>query len=358
MANLPLVIQTALDELAAHYESFEQNDRGANGYLFFATNRITKAAIAIKFYAGEYGAARHDEPTQLSAIRSKNVLPILDARNVSDEWGYFITPRCFEGDLDDLIAEQPSAHHAIDVALGICNGVSAIHALKMLHRDLKPGNIVLLNGNPQIADFGSVRILENEDGTVSASRHSILFRPPESFAESRYSMKGDLYQIGIVTFQILGGNLPYDGEEYLSAKELKQYKSLKDHADRSIFIDTVIKNKIIKGELINLRTLPPWIGGSAKRALRAILNPDPASRVSTIADVAAELTQIRASVANWQWNGDIAKLTTPGRIVEIRQTDDDHNFYLPYVSKDGGPFRKAPGMSAAPLAELVDKFSA
>jgi serine/threonine protein kinase len=143
MCALPEAVEKALLELAAHYRDFEQVNRGANGYLFFAKNNVTNASVAIKFYAGELGEARHDEPRQLCLIKNRNVLPILDARSVSEEWGYFATPRCFEGDLDDLIATQPSVHGALDVALGICNGVSAIHALNMLHRDLKPGNIVM-----------------------------------------------------------------------------------------------------------------------------------------------------------------------------------------------------------------------
>ena len=68
MTGLPGAIDAALSELATHYRDFEQNDRGANGYLFFAKNKITGAGVAIKFYAGEQGEARHDEPRQLCSI--------------------------------------------------------------------------------------------------------------------------------------------------------------------------------------------------------------------------------------------------------------------------------------------------
>jgi hypothetical protein len=67
-------------ELQAHYGDFEQIDRGANGYLIFAKNKITGASVAIKFYAGEQGESRHDEPRQLCRIKNRNVLPILDAK--------------------------------------------------------------------------------------------------------------------------------------------------------------------------------------------------------------------------------------------------------------------------------------
>jgi len=128
MFSIPSEIASTIKALDAHYTDFVSNDRGANGYLWFAKNRISHAEVAIKFYAGEPGDRRHDEPRQLSTISSPNVLPVLDARNVSDDWAYFITPRCNGGDLDDLINARPSVHEAIDVVLGIRTGESAVHA--------------------------------------------------------------------------------------------------------------------------------------------------------------------------------------------------------------------------------------
>ena len=102
-SDLPQEIQTCLKELEAHYADFESVERGGSGFLWFARNLISQAEVAIKFYAGETGDRRHDEPKLLSQLQSPNILPIHDARNVSKDWGYFITPRCHGGDLDDLI---------------------------------------------------------------------------------------------------------------------------------------------------------------------------------------------------------------------------------------------------------------
>jgi serine/threonine protein kinase len=355
MSDLPEVLRAELDALSNHYDSFERNDRGANGYLLFARNKVTGAQIAIKFYAGAPGETRHDEPKQLSAIRSGNVLPILDARNISDEWGYFITPRCFEGDVDDLVATQPSVLSAIDVALGICNGVSAIHKMKMVHRDLKPGNIVLLHGTPQIADFGSVRQF-SETGAVNASQHSVLFRPPESFASGQYNEQGDIYQLGLVTYQLLGGVLAYDGELYLTTQQKKNYLAITDPVDRSIFVDMVIRDRSERGKLLDFNSFPPWINGSAKRLLRSIVHPDPSQRMRTVGDVGAALTQIRASMANWSWDGDTARLITGDRTIELRPNLDESAIYEPYLSKSGGAFRKVPNLVPTTLSVLVTKF--
>jgi hypothetical protein len=68
--KLPQEILECLQELEAHYSDFEMNERGGNGYLWFAKNRISQAEVAIKFYAGESGDRRHDEPKLLSQIQS------------------------------------------------------------------------------------------------------------------------------------------------------------------------------------------------------------------------------------------------------------------------------------------------
>lgn len=353
MNILPKEIEETLKELSEHYEHFEANERGANGYLYFAKNKISSADVAIKFYSGEPGEHRHDEPRQLSAIESPYVLPIMDARNISDDWAYFITPRCFEGDLDDLIESKPSVHSAIDVVLGICNGSSTIHSLGMLHRDLKPGNIVMHNGTPRIADFGSVRAFESGAEDMTASRHSILFRPPESFETSRYNIKGDIYQIGIITYQLLGGTLHYDGEQYLNKREAKEYSEIHDLTDKSIFIDKIIEKNIKNGNLLCFKSLPPWIDCAARRALNIMTNPNPDKRLSSVSDVAAALTHMRCSLSDWKFNGTNAVLTTCDRTIELR---DCKNGRYEAFHVRGTNVRRVSGVPVCALAEIIQHF--
>ncbi|PMR76062.1 protein kinase domain-containing protein [Billgrantia endophytica] len=349
--DLPPAIIEALDHLQKHYEGFERNDRGANGYMIFARNSVSHMDVAIKFYYGEPGDGRHDEPRQLTAVANPNVLQILDARVVSDEWGYFITPRCFEGDLDDLISACPEAHRAIDVALGICSGCSAIHALKMLHRDLKPGNIVVSSGQPRIADFGSVRRLSNDTEDINASKHSILYRPPESFGSGRYSVRGDVYQIGLVTYQLLGGLLPYDGTEYFSARQRNEYAAIADEVERSLFIDDVIQQKAEAGRMVDMSTLPGWIDGASRRAIKRMTHPDPNNRLASTADVAAELTSMRTRIQNWRWQNNIPTITLPTGTVELRPTENS-DIYVAYKDAGNG-FRRMPRIDPGPVNQIA-----
>lgn len=352
--NVPQEVRVALEALEEHYRDFQEINRGANGYLFFACNRISEANVAIKFYGGVPGEARHNEPRQLSQIISANVLPILDARNVSDEWAYFVTPRCTGGDLDDFISARPSVYSAIDAALGACAGASAIHAQKMVHRDLKPANIVMDRGAPRIADFGSVKALLAGETETSASQHSILYRPPESFQTLRCGIKGDVYQIGLLVYQLFGGALPYDGRAYLTSKERLTYDLIPDPIDQSIFVDGAIRRRAESGRLIDMRSLPPWITNTAQRAIRDMTCPNPDDRAGCTGDVAAHLSRLRTVLADWRWNGAVAILERENLITELRPIGS--NLFEAFQQRNGD-FRRVSGAKAATLQALVTKFS-
>ncbi|MBF0098780.1 MAG: protein kinase [Magnetococcales bacterium] len=353
MCSYPDDVKEGLDVLGHHYTDFEENIRGANGYLFFATNKVSYQKVAIKFYYGQPGERQHDEPRQLAAIISPNVLQILDAKNINDELSYFVTPFCNEGDIDDLIRSQPSAHRAINVATAICQGVSAIHAKQMVHRDLKPGNIVLDNGIPKIADFGSVRAIEEGKSTTCASRHSILYRPPESFTENQYGKCGDVYQIGLLTYQMLGGKLSYDGEDYLTRKDRIKYKALSDLVDRSILLDDAIESRICDGTLVNFSSLPPWVSSSTKQCLKSLIALNVGDRISMVSEAAARLSRVRSTLCDWRWNDGIASLSQQ---IEVRPVGGEQ--YEAFHLGRTGSVRRMQGVSRGTLQQVVNQVSA
>jgi len=353
-SDLPQEIQDCLKELERHYSDFEEVERGGNGYLWFAINRISQAQVAIKFYAGESGTRRHDEPKLLSQLQSPNILPIHDARNVSEDWAYFITPRCHGGDLDDLIKLRPSVHHAIDIVLGIAHGVSEIHARGMVHRDLKPGNIVMEGSIALIADFGTVRMIDPNSHVTTASQHSSLYCPPESWVTNTYSRSGDVYQLGLVTYQLLGGAVHYDGRDYLSASELKKYGKIPDRIDQSLFVDQAIQRKVKAGTLAEMSTLPPWIGPAAIRVLRSMLTPNPSVRLASMADLTAAMHKMRCHTEDWSFDGNVAKLTQNGRVLELRPTNSGAYEAFQQIKSS---FRRVPGVKPGTLAELVKRYS-
>lgn len=328
--------------------------RGASGYVFFAKNRVTDQEVAIKFYYGESGHTRHDEPRLLGLVQSPNVLRILDARVVSDDLAYFVTPRCKGGNLDDLIDSAPTAEDAVDLTLGVCAGVSAIHAAGLLHRDLKPANIVIEKGVPLIADFGSVRALPAGVDVIPASGHSILYRPPEAFDGGSYGRPGDIYQIGIIAYQLLGGSLPYDGTQYLGRQERATLATLTDTADRSIFVDECIKARVMSGSLLDFKTLPPWVDRSTVRVVKMMTVTDPSLRYYAVSQAAAALTRI-GKLPKWRRIPGGARLEGRRQAVELHPVEGG-NLFEAFVVRASG-VRRAPGSKPATLQSLVKRFS-
>lgn len=83
-------------------------------------------------------------------------------------------------------------------------------------------------------------------------------------------------------------------------------------------------------------------------------NPDPKSRCGSEAVVAAALTQLRASSANWRRNGEGAVLRTKGRTIELGPTDERLSFYQAYPASNlGAPFRRIPGSKPGSLDDVL-----
>jgi serine/threonine protein kinase len=299
--SAPDEIKNALKELSKNYKFTKEVEKGANGYLFFGQNRILGTKVAAKFYYWGGKKEYHAEPQNLAAIKSDNILTIQDASLIDNDWAYFVTPFCPKGDLDNYIeATQFGNLAAIDLAGAVLSGLSYLHAANFLHRDLKPSNIYI-DDNEQavIGDFGSLKAIPDGKNEIPASSHSILYRPPETILHNTFSHKGDIYQVGIVFYQLLGGRLPYDEMAWMSKSEVKHYNELTDNVDRSIYVDQCIKTKITKGKVVDLKTLPPWVPEPIKKVVRRATNYNPDKRYENATEFRADLHKIRPSTLDW-----------------------------------------------------------
>lgn len=210
-------IRSSLETIGQQVEIERFANKGANGYVFFGRNKILNRKVAIKYYYWGSDPRLHDEPRLLSQIESPYVIPVLNAGPVGSNWAMFQTPYCEYGDLDGMIeATTLSTHAAIDRITEVLTGLSVLHTSDLVHRDTKPGNILIGDtGCAMIGDFGSVKAVSEEGRVNSASGQSALYRPPESFSHSEYTKVSDIYQCGLVFFQLLGGHLPSKERELL-----------------------------------------------------------------------------------------------------------------------------------------------
>ncbi|MCW6509628.1 serine/threonine protein kinase [Lichenifustis flavocetrariae] len=295
--NTPDAVRLTVERLGDTYLIEEENREGGNGFVFMARNRVLGTQVVIKFYNWEGDHRYHLEPQVLTGFASTNVLKVLDAGVVDQSWSYYVSPFCAERSLQKL--DRPvGVLKAHSIVSDILTGLTYLHGSHYLHRDLKPGNIYLHDGRAVIGDFGSLVRLPDGQSEVPASRHSLLFRPPESVQSDRYGKPGDIYQVGMILFFLMGGHLPTEEAAWLTAKELGEYQA-KSYPDNTIFADDCIKGRIARGKVLDLTTVCPWTPNMFTRAIRRACRLNPADRFVTAADFLAELSTARSSLADW-----------------------------------------------------------
>jgi serine/threonine protein kinase len=205
------------------------NSEGANSYAFSAFRPGLSTKVFIKATYGPPSAIFR-EPSALKralGTGTANVVRVVDAWVHKDE--LYVVQDYVDGiSISELLAENPlgvSTHCALQIAEGLLNGVSHLHSCGMLHRDIKPGNVMLdSSSTPLLADFGSA---DSHDSSqrCPASAHTALYRPPEAWgSQGWFSKCSDVYQVGMVFAQLVHGPLSSRDSDYLDRAAKKDLR--------------------------------------------------------------------------------------------------------------------------------------
>ena len=354
--SAPEEIKAQLKILAQDIKLTREETKGGNGYLFFGKNRILNTCVAVKFYYWGGDHKYHAEPNALASINSPHVLSVQNAGLLNGDWAYFVTPYCSNGDIDDVIARTDLAIlKAVDLTCQILIGVGALHERRILHRDLKPANVYVGDNNQSIiGDFGSIKHMPEGLTSIPASSHAVLYRPPESIETNSYGFAGDIYQCGLILYQLLGGSLPYDEVSWLSTAERHTYDELGRDADKSIFADQCLKSKILTGRVLDMASLPPWVPGKLKRTIRKAVHIDPNKRYPSASAFHVHLNNIRSDVPDWALEDGMPVLRAATSFRVCNEASE------PYVqkSRNGSRWRKDNSFQGTSVADLVTEISA
>jgi serine/threonine protein kinase len=315
---LPRAVQDKIQSLFETYEIEGREAKGANGWLFYATNKVTGIKVAIKFYFWGNIPDLHAEPRSLAQFNSPYIVQILSAELIKDGWACFITPR-FPEDLEGAIARSAlSTHRALNVGINILSGLGALHATSIVHRDVKPANILLsVDGVAAIGDFGSVATILAGAGDVPSSQHSVLYKPPESFETGRFGPSGDIYQVGVTLYEACGAGLPKDPQTWMSKKEVDAYERLDSDFDKSQFEDSIIASAVCGGRLIKVERLPFYVSKRMRSVITAMTSKDPEKRVGSAAGAMALLVEARRKSIDWVPEGAAARGIFEGGSVRV-----------------------------------------
>ena len=209
----------------AGYRIERRLGRGGMGILYLALEPGLERRVALKLIAPEAAAdevfaQRFAEESRIAAsIEHPNVVPIYAA---GEERGVpWIAMRYVAGsDLGRRIAREgrlgPAQAAALVAQVG--NGLDAIHAAGLIHRDVKPAN-VLLSGDPgsehaYITDFGVARNIATESGLTQTGRFvgTLDYVAPEQISGEPIDARVDVYALGCLLFKLLTGEVPFPGE--------------------------------------------------------------------------------------------------------------------------------------------------
>ena len=203
--------------LAERYEIGEEIGRGAFSVVYAARDRVVDAGIAVKLLVpppAVAAQARERMRREVKAARSLSHPNVVSVYDFADHggWSFIAMERVAGPDLHVRVRERgPLApDDAAHVAAGIAGALSAAHRRGVLHRDVKPQNILLdPDGRARLTDFGSARLDDAASLTQTAAVVGTLaFTAPEVLAGDRGDARADVYALGITLYFALTGALP------------------------------------------------------------------------------------------------------------------------------------------------------
>lgn len=167
--------------------------------------------------SGELVARFREERQILAQLNHPNIAQLLDGGITPDGRPYFVMEFVDGSSLSDHCARTaPTVEARCRLFIDICAAVACAHRNLVVHRDLKPGNILVTpEGNPKLLDFGIARFIEVSDGaakqlTVAARRrYTPDYASPEQVLGLPVTTSADIYSLGALLFQLLAGNRPH-----------------------------------------------------------------------------------------------------------------------------------------------------
>jgi hypothetical protein len=208
--------------LAGRYELGEVIGRGGMGTVYRATDLILRRTVAVKVLPA---ALAESDPTHVArferearaaaSLNHPGVVAVYDSG--ADEATRFIVMECVAGqDLAAVLRDQAPLEpaRAVSIAERVADALAAAHAAGIVHRDVKPANVMLAaDGSVKVLDFGIARALDGATLTHGASvLGSAAYMAPEQALGERADERSDIYSLGCLLYAMLTGRPPFTGE--------------------------------------------------------------------------------------------------------------------------------------------------
>ena len=219
--------------LGNRYEVLENVGNGGMATVYRAKDKILNRNVAIKVLKDEFANDQEFikrfqiEAQSAAALSHPNIVSIYDVANEGDI--HYIVMELIEGEtLKDVIKKEGKLDwkRSVEIASQIASGLSIAHKNHIVHRDIKPHNIIITKeGIAKITDFGIAKATSSS--TINANANlmgSVHYFSPEHARGGYTDEKSDIYSLGVVLYEMVTGKLPFDGDSAVSVamKHLKE----------------------------------------------------------------------------------------------------------------------------------------
>jgi CheY-like chemotaxis protein len=220
----PITELTTGVTFARRYQIIEELGHGGMGRLYKVLDKEIQEKVALKLLNPEIASDEEtierfrNELKLARRISHKNVCRMFDINR--EEGTYYITMEYIEGeDLKSLIRRigPLTVRKAVFIARQVCDGLAEAHRFRVIHRDLKPQNIMVdKEGNARVMDFGIARSLRVKGVTGAGMMIGTPeYMSPEQVDGRETDERSDFYSLGVSLFEMLTGRLPFEGDTML-----------------------------------------------------------------------------------------------------------------------------------------------
>ncbi|MDH5626929.1 MAG: serine/threonine protein kinase, partial [Candidatus Krumholzibacteria bacterium] len=210
-----------IGHIVSHYRVLQKLGGGGMGVVYKAEDLKLRRTVALKFLAPEL---TRDEDAKKRFLHEAQAASALDHPNIcsvheideTPEGQLFIAMTCYDGEsLKERIARRGlDVEEAFQIAFAAAQGLGRAHASNIIHRDIKPGNIMITaDGFVKIIDFGLSKLIGRSRVTGSGTTlGTAAYMSPEQARSEEVDGRTDIWSLGAVLYEMLTGRVPFRGE--------------------------------------------------------------------------------------------------------------------------------------------------